>query len=71
MKLHSMALYNTFTVPCEKSQIVSFAFSIKKNIVVFPAQSMFAVKLICWITLGSESRFVVYLNLLQSSYNFL
>ena len=55
MKLHSKHIYKNFTVTCEKSTIVSFAFSIKKNIVVFPALSKFAVKLICWIALRSES----------------
>ena len=39
--------HKTFTVPCEKSSAVSFASSIIKNIVVFPALSKFAVKLIC------------------------
>ena len=39
--------YKTFTVPCEKSNTVSFASSMVKNIVVFPALSKFAVKLIC------------------------
>ena len=37
----------TFTVLCEKSKTVSFASSIIKNIVVFPALPKFAVKLIC------------------------
>ena len=46
--------HKTFTVPCEKS--VSFASSKIKSIVVFPALSKFAVKLICWISLGSASR---------------
>ena len=36
-----------FTVLCEKSKTVSFASSIIKNIVVFPALPKFAVKLIC------------------------
>ena len=40
-------IYKTFTVPCENSKTVSFASSIIKNIVVFPALSKFAVKLIC------------------------
>ena len=48
--------YKTFTVPCEKSKTVSFASSVIKNIVVFPALSKFALKLICWITVGSVSR---------------
>ena len=36
----------TSTVPCEKSNTVSFASSIIRKIVVFPALSKFAVKLI-------------------------
>ena len=47
-------IYNTFTVPCEKSKTVSFASSIMKN-VVFPGQSRFPVKLICCIAFGSTS----------------
>ena len=43
---------NTFTVPCEKYKMVSFDFSIVKNIVVFWSQSKFAVKLICCISIG-------------------
>ena len=39
--------HKTFTVLCENSKTVSFASSIIKNIVVFPALSKFAVKLIC------------------------
>ena len=35
---------------------ISFAFSVMKKIIVFPAGSKFAVKLICWIALGSASR---------------
>ena len=34
-------------MPCENSKTVSFASSIIKNVVVFPALSKFAVKLIC------------------------
>ena len=49
-------IYKTFSVPCEKSNTVSLASSISKNIVVFPALSEFAVKLICWIALRSASR---------------
>ena len=53
---HSMELYlKTFTVPCEKSKTVSFAFSIMKN-VVFPALSKFAVKSIFLNALGSGSK---------------
>ena len=48
-------IYNTFTVSCEKSKTVSFASSVMKNIVVFPALSRSAVKLICWFALGSAS----------------
>ena len=40
-------MYKTFTVPCEKSNIVFFAFSRMKKILVFPALSKFDVKLIC------------------------
>ena len=49
-------IYKTFTVPSETFNTVSFASSIIKNIVVSPALSKFAVKLICWIALGSASR---------------
>ena len=52
----TLCIYKTFTVPCEKSKTVSFAFSIIKNIVAPSALSEFAVKLICWIALGSASR---------------
>ena len=38
------------------SKAVSFAFSVMKKIVAFPAGSKFAVRLICWIALGSASR---------------
>ena len=44
--------YNTFTVPCEKSKIVSFASSIMKTT---SARSRFPVKLICFIAFGSAS----------------
>ena len=40
-------IHKNFTVPCEKSDTVSSASSGIKNIVVFPALSKFAVKLIC------------------------
>ena len=40
-------IYKTFTVLCENSKTVSFAFSVINNIVVFPALSKLAVKLIC------------------------
>ena len=49
-------IYKSFAVPCEKSKTVSFASSIIKNIVLFPVLSKFAVKLICWIAVGSASR---------------
>ena len=39
-------IYNTLTAPCEKSKIISFAFSILKNIVAPSSQSRFPVKLI-------------------------
>ena len=37
-------MYNTFTVPCENSNAVTFASSIMKSNVAFLAQSKFAVK---------------------------
>ena len=40
-------IYKTFTIPCENSKVVSFAFSRMKYNLVFPALSKFAVKLIC------------------------
>ena len=54
-KIILIHIYNTFTVPCEKSKTVSFASSIVKETAVFSALSIFAVKLICWIALGSIS----------------
>ena len=48
-------IYNTFTVPWEKSKIVSIACSIMKNIVPHAAQSRFPGKLICCIAFGSPS----------------
>ena len=45
--------FNTFTVPCEKSKIVSFTSSRMKNADVSSAQSAFPVKLICYIAFGS------------------
>ena len=51
-----LCIYKTFTDPCEKPKTVSFASSSIKKIVVFSALSKFAVKLICWIALGSASR---------------
>ena len=48
--------YNTFTVPCERSKVISFAFSIIKNIIVFPAQSRPPIKLIyCTAFLSASS----------------
>ena len=49
------SIYKTFTVPFENSKIVSFASSRMKYNLVFPAVSKFAVKLTCWIALGSAS----------------
>ena len=51
--------YNSYVVPCEKSKIVSLASSRTKNIFVSPAQSMFAVKIICCVAFGSASSAVV------------
>ena len=50
-------IHDTFTAPCEKSKMVSFASSIMKNIVVFVFLSLskFLVKLICCIAFGSAS----------------
>ena len=62
-------MHKTFTLPCENSKTVSFASSIMKNIVVFPALSKFAVKLINF--LDQHLMAAVYLNLLQSFCNFL
>ena len=45
--LTSNCTYKPFTVPCEKSKTISFAFLIIKNIVVFPVLSKFVVILIC------------------------
>ena len=42
-------IHNTFTVPCEKSRIVSFVSLIMKKIVVCPALSRLLLKLICCI----------------------
>ena len=43
-------------VASEKFKTVSFASLIMKNIVVFPSQSRFPVKLICCIAFQSVSR---------------
>ena len=48
-------IYNTFTVPYEKSKMVSIAYPILKNIVAPSAQSKFPVKLICCIAFGLTS----------------
>ena len=53
---HEVAnIHNTFTVPWEKSKMVSFGSSIKKNIVAHSARSRFPLKLICYIAFGSVS----------------
>ena len=55
--LNRIALtHKTFTVPCEKSNTVSFASSVIKHIVVFPTLSKFDAKLICYFALGPASR---------------
>ena len=48
-------IHNTLTVPYGKSEMVSFASPVMKNIVVFSFQSKFPVKLICRIAFGSAS----------------
>ena len=48
-------IHNTFTVPCEKSKIVSFASSIMKQIVAPSSRSRFPVKWICCVAFGSAS----------------
>ena len=50
-------IHNTLTVPCEKSEMVSFASSVTKNIVVFAfrSQARFPVKLIFCIAFRSAS----------------
>ena len=45
--------FNTFIVPCEKSETVSFTTSIMKNIA--DCCSRFSMKLVCWIAFGSAS----------------
>ena len=66
-------VHSTFTVSCEKSATVSFAPSIKKDIVVFAtrfrARVFFKSNLLScfWINLA----LAVYLNLSQLIYNFL
>ena len=48
-------IHNTFTVPCEKSKMVSFVSSLMKNIVAPSSLSRFPVKLIWRIAFGSAS----------------
>ena len=48
-------MYNSFTVPCKKFKIVSFASSIMKNITLLLLPLRFPVKLICCIVFGSAS----------------
>ena len=48
-------IHNTFTVSCQKSNMVSFTSSIVKNIIVFPSHSRFTVKYIYCIAFGSVS----------------
>ena len=48
-------IYQTPTVPCEKSKTVSFAYSKMKNIVVFPSRSKYLVTLISCLVFGSAS----------------
>ena len=53
-------IYNTLTVPCEKSRMVSVDFSIMKNIAVIPSWSRFSVKLNCYIDFGLTFSVLVY-----------
>ena len=48
-------IHNTFTFPCQKFKTDYFDSSIMENVIVFPAQSRFPVKLICCIGFGSTS----------------
>ena len=48
-------IHNTFTVPCEKYKMVSFASSIMKSIVAPAAWSRFPLTFICCIAFGSTS----------------
>ena len=68
-------IYNTFTVPCEKSKMVSFPSSIMENIIALSFTIWlstfklirFHVNLICCIAfLNLHQVLVVYLNLLRS-----
>ena len=66
-------IYNSVTVPCEKSKTVSFASSRIKNVLVFPALSNYAEILDCWIALGSASNascLLKFTAIIQSSYYF-
>ena len=64
-------VYNTFIVPSEKSTIVHFTSSIMKNIFMFPVQSRFPIESESAVSLLKQHRvFVVFLDLLQSAYNF-
>lgn len=49
-------IYNIFTVPCEKSRIVSLTSSMMKNIFVFPARCRFPDKYNCCMAFGSAVR---------------
>ena len=42
-------------VPCKKSKAFSFTSSVMKNIVIFPSQFRFPVKLICCVAIRSAS----------------
>ena len=53
---------NIINTPFEKSKIVSFAFSVMKNIVTPSAVFRFAVKIICCIAVGSASIFCCLLK---------
>ena len=48
-------IHNTFAVPSEKSSIISFAFSIMKNINLLVLLLRFLVNFICCIAFGSTS----------------
>ena len=58
---------NTFTIPCEKSKMVSFTSLLMKNIVVFAflSQARFHVKSICCIAFGSAQHQVLVVSLNQ------
>ena len=62
-------VHNTFTVPCKKYKMVSFASSVMKNIVAPAAQSRFSLTLIVVLLLDQHQVLVVYLNLLLSFYS--